>query len=189
MRDLVHSHIEHVMCALLFIARLADVLSTYLATPSHRLESNPVAKALGWRFVVLSIFVCLIPYWNVGIGMVLLVVSLWVSGDNIARLWFIRSLGETEYHAMVQRAIERGSRGGRMAVCVGKAGCIAATGVILAFLTYTRRQPPLSFWFAVGILAYALLNLYTGLLHSHQMTRDSGTVWMKPSGNGGRASN
>ena len=72
--------------------------------------------------------------------------------------------------------MRRGTIVGRVAVSVAKAGCIGTMGIILACLTYTTPQPPLSFWFAVGILGYGFLNLFTGALHSYRMAREPGAT-------------
>jgi len=163
MREFILDNIEHVLCVLILGARLADIASTYLATPSLKLEANPVVKRVGWSLPLVSVMVCVIPYLSVGVGMVVLVVSLWVSADNIARLWFIHALGESAYHDMIQRALDRGSPRELLLTMYAKTICILVLGSLLCVLAYASPEPPLSFWFGVGILSYALIGLWMGM--------------------------
>jgi hypothetical protein len=163
MREFLFDNIQHVLCVLILGARLADIISTYLATPSLKLESNPVVKRLGWSFALTSVAVCIIPYWHVGAGMVVLVVSLSASADNIAKLWFIHALGESAYHDMIQRALDRGSPRELLLTMYAKTICILVLGSLLCVLTYSFPEPPLSFWFGVGILSYAFVGLWMGM--------------------------
>jgi len=94
---------------------------------------------------------------------VVLVVSLWASADNIARLWFIRALGESAYHDMIQRALDRGSPRELLLTMYAKTICIMVMGSILCVLAYASPEPPLSFWFGVGILSYGFVGLWMGM--------------------------
>jgi hypothetical protein len=111
----------------------------------------------------MSVIACVIPYWTVGGGIMVLVVSLWVSADNIARIWFIHALGESAYHDMVQRALHRGSPMELFLTVYAKSICIMVMGSILCLLAYASPEPPLSFWFGMGILSYAFLGLWIGM--------------------------
>ena len=163
MREFIFDNIKHVLCVLILGARLADIISTYLTTPSLRLEANPLVKRLGWSLPLASVVACVLPYLTVGGGMVVLVVSLWVSADNIARLWFIHALGESAYHDMVQRALDRGSPTELFLTMYAKTICIMVMGSILCVLAYASPEPPLSFWFGVGILSYGFVGLWMGM--------------------------
>jgi hypothetical protein len=163
MKEFIFDNVSHLLCVLILGARLADITSTYLATPSLKLESNPVVKRLGWSLPLMSVIVCVIPYWTVGGGIVVLVVSLWVSADNIARLWFIHALGESAYHDMVQLALDRGSPTELFLTTCAKTLCIVVMGSLLCVLSAVSPDPSLPFWFGVGILSYAFIGLWLGM--------------------------
>ena len=46
MPDTPDRFVVHVLCALLLLARVADLGTTYLATPSLALEANPIVRKL-----------------------------------------------------------------------------------------------------------------------------------------------
>lgn len=156
------SHIEHTLFVVLLIGRLGDVISTRLVSPKLLLESNPIARRWRWPYIVASIGFCFVPYWSVELGIVLSVVSLWVSSDNISRLWLVRSVGEAEYAAFVRQAAARSTLGRALAMVVAKSFFIAVMGLLLCFLSY-QFYPTWTFWFGIGILAYGANNLWMGL--------------------------
>lgn len=99
MRSLILQHFDHSLCGLLFFARVGDVLTTWLATPTMRLEANPVAKQLGWLYATATIFTCLFAYYNRSLAFALLGISLCVCASNASKIWVMRTMGEDAFHA------------------------------------------------------------------------------------------
>ena len=85
MLQFLATHFEHVLCALILLGRVGDVGTTYLATPTLRLEANPIMRKLGWRFAVLTLLLCLIPYYSTALGVMVVVPSLMVSSFRTQR--------------------------------------------------------------------------------------------------------
>lgn len=157
-------HIEHILFGVLLIGRLGDVVSTWLATPSLNLESNPIARRLRWPWIVASVGLCIAPYFSIELGIVLTVISLWVSADNISRLWLVRAIGEQQMAELVQRAAASSSLSRAVTMVIAKAVFIAIMGVLLCHFSW-RFHPTWTFWFGVGILAYGGVNLWIGTWH------------------------
>jgi hypothetical protein len=57
MREYIITHvtIEQLLCALILVARLGDIGSTYLVTPNLLLEANPVVRKLRWPFALATL--------------------------------------------------------------------------------------------------------------------------------------
>ena len=62
----------HVIAALAVISRIADVLSTYLVTPTLKLEANSIARRFGWWYALLTILIGFVPYVSPALGVVVL---------------------------------------------------------------------------------------------------------------------
>ena len=95
------SHFEHVLCGLILFSRLGDILTTYLVTPTLRLEANPIVRKLRWPFAVVTLLVCLVAYFNTGIGVTVLITSLLVSASNATKVWSARTMGEQAYEELL----------------------------------------------------------------------------------------
>jgi hypothetical protein len=144
---------EHILAAVLLLARLGDIGSTYLVTPTLRLEANSVARKFGWPFALLTTLVCLLPYYNTALAMVAIVVSFLATAGNLSRGWVVRALGEAEYLRILQRAAAASAPATAIGFIVASAGTFALVGLGLLLVSGGPEAWP--FWFAVGLITYA----------------------------------
>lgn len=146
--------LEHLIAFLLLLARLGDIGSTYLATPNLKLEANPVARRLRWPFAILTLFAALLPYWWLPGGIILLVGSLLVCSSNFAKLWLMRTMGETEYYDLIVRLSGKAKPVPTLLFMFASALSVAAVGATLQ-LFYPDPEKDIGYYFGAGILAYA----------------------------------
>jgi hypothetical protein len=118
----------------LLLCRSMDVLSTRIATPNLVLEGNPIAKLLGWRWLLpVNLGFCVaLAAWPLP-AIMLGTMSLLVAARNFQSVWLMRSMGEEAYRAWhIQRIQE--TRVTLYLFCVaGESGLIAAIGAIIVF--------------------------------------------------------
>jgi len=155
-------NLEHVLALLILVARVGDIGSTYLATPTLKLETNPVARRLKWPMGLLSLGLCLTPYYNTALAVMVLVPSLLVSASNLSRGWVAHAVGEEEMLAFLQRAVGHISRGKALAFTLGAGAFIVLAGGVL--LVLSGGQQSWAYWFAWGMLLYGVvIGLYSSL--------------------------
>ncbi|HUC65724.1 MAG TPA: hypothetical protein VMA53_09875 [Stellaceae bacterium] len=149
-----YANLPHVLCALLLIARIGDVGTTFLVTPSLELEANPIMRKLGWRFALLTLAACALPYLSLPVAVIVLIGSLFVSASNAAKIWVARAIGEKAYAALLVDAARRSKLSHAL---LGVAACsffiALAGGTILLF--YPRPTADWGFWLGIGVLSYA----------------------------------
>jgi len=157
MREYFYAHVklEHLLCGLILFARLGDIGSTYLATPTLKLEANPIMRRLGWWFAVATLFVCLVPYYSTALGVIVLIPSLMVSASNTGKIWFARAYGESEYHELLLRMAKRSKLWQALLPTVAAAMFNALIGLTLLLLSADPSKD-WSYWFGIGFLGYAL---------------------------------
>lgn len=149
----------HVVAALVLIGRLGDIGSTYYATPSLALEANPLARRLGWRLALASLLLCVLPYYNTALGVVVAVPSLLVASSNFMRAWFMRALGEEEMLDVYCRAAARIAKWKALSGVVLGAAFFALVAVLLFFLSGGPQS--WGYWVALGLLLHAFgMGLY-----------------------------
>jgi hypothetical protein len=158
-----YQQLTHVIAFLLLLARLGDVGSTYLVTPTLKLEANPIVRRLRWPFAGVTILAAVLPYYSLPAGVAFLIVSLLVCASNTSRLWFLRTMGETEYHRLVIGIARRAPVGLSIFFCLLPALSMAMIGGVI-FLFYPSRQNDWGFWIGFGFIFYALvIGLYGSL--------------------------
>jgi len=83
---------------LLVMARGADFLSTWIATPNLVLEANPIAKMLRWRWgLVINILLCFIfAFWPLP-AIIISTTSALVAARNFQVAWLMYAAGEENY--------------------------------------------------------------------------------------------
>ena len=172
-RAVFDAHPSHVLAALLLLARAADIVSTRLATPRLALEANPLVRRLGWPFAWSTLLVCFVAYLpgqGPALALAAIVVSLFVAGNNFARGWAIRALGEDAYHAHMRRVVAAASPGYVcFAIAAGHA-LVAAVGLLLLVFHPDPREPAGAV--AIGILLYAFAGWLHGTVAVRRMRRE-----------------
>jgi hypothetical protein len=163
---------EHILAVVLLVARLGDILSTYLATPTLRLEANPVARRFGWPFALLTTLVCVLPYFSTPLAMVAIVASLLATAGNLSRGWIVRALGEAEYLRFLQRAAAASTPGAAIGFILASSGTFALVGLGLLLISGGPESWP--FWFAVGLIVYACTIAMHGCSFVRRLYRGGG---------------
>ncbi len=159
----LYENLPHVLCGLLLVSRVGDVLSTYLVTPKMALEGNPIVRKLGWRFALLSLAACVIPYFSQEIAVALLMPFLLISASNTAKIWMVRTMGEEAYLALLHDLARRSRLAHALVGVIASALFVALAGATI-LLFYPRPSRDWGFWIGTGVLAYAGVVAFYGCL-------------------------
>jgi hypothetical protein len=158
-----YQQLPHVIAFLLLLARLGDVGSTYLISPTLKLEANPIVRRLRWPFASVTILAAAIPYYSLPAGVAFLVVSLLVCASNCSRVWLVRTMGESEYHLLIIGIARRAPLALSLVFCLLSPLCMATIGGVL-LLFYPSPKDDWAAWFAIGFIMYAMVvGLYGSL--------------------------
>jgi hypothetical protein len=144
----------HLVAALVLLSHLGDILSTRLATPTLKLEANPIMRRGGWPLVYGTLLVALVPYYSTPVGVAFIATSLFVTSSNLSRGWIAHTLGEAEYEALLLRVASRGRRALALRFVLGAAANLIFAGLLLMWLS--GSAPTWTFWFGAGITFYGL---------------------------------
>lgn len=151
-----------ILLGLLLFARGMDFLSTWVATPNLRLEANPIARRLGWRWgiPVNIVFSAVFALWPLT-AVIIVTTSFLVAARNFQSAWFMRSAGERGYQLWMSERLEETPRSLFLFCLVAQASLIAAVGV--ALVLYGGSMLIVT-GIGMGIIAYAAAILIFTLL-------------------------
>jgi len=164
----IDMHFTHVLCFLILLGRLGDIVSTWMLTPNLKLEGNLVVKRLGWPVALASLLLCLVPYFSISFGIVVLVPSLLVSASNIGKIWLIRGVGEDEFADLLLKVAGRGKLSHALVAILSAAFFIVLAGLVLWYL-YPGTRDGWGFWFGIGIMLYGVIIALHGSLHYRRL--------------------
>jgi hypothetical protein len=162
----------HTLAVLVLVSRLGDISSTLLVTPTLALEANQLVRRFRRTTLVLGLALALVPYYNTALGIVVLVPSLFVTGSNLIRGWVAHALGETELQALLHRAARQTTRLRALSFVIGGAFAFAMAGALLMLMS--GGPAAWAYWFAYGILAYALAIAIHGTFFLRRVFGDAG---------------
>jgi hypothetical protein len=158
------------MLLTLVLSRGMDALSTRIATPNLVLEGNPIAKFLGWRWVLpMNAVICmLLAVWPFG-AIVLSTMSLLVAARNFQSAWLMRSLGEEAYRAWYIQRIQETQVTLYLLCLAGETGLFAAIGTVIILFS----DSVVLLGIGCGTVAYAGAVVFYILLARWRMRRAS----------------
>jgi hypothetical protein len=158
-----------IMLALLALARGADFLSTWVATPNLVLEGNPIAKRLGWRGgVVVNLLVCVVlAQWPLA-AIVVATASVMVAARNFQSAWVMRSLGEHNYRDWHVERVQETRISVYLLCLAGNTFLTAAVGA--AVIVFSEGKLVLVA-IGMGIVAYAVAVAFYTLLGIYRLRR------------------
>lgn len=144
------------------LARGADLLSTWIATPRLELEGNPLARRLGWRGgVILNLLVVpVVACWPM-LAVSLATTSSLVAARNLQQAWLMRTMGESRYRMWFTARVLESARPLVVGCHMGEAALTALVGVVLMWLGPVHL---ISFGVGLGIAAYGFsVAVFTGM--------------------------
>ncbi len=164
MQEFFYANFEHVLAFLVFISRLADIGTTYLATPNLKLEANPIVRKFGWPFVwITTIPLCMIPYFWTSGAIMMIVAFLLVAYANSRGLWLVRAIGEKKYLEFMISASGQAEPRQTVALLLIPGLLIVVLGIVV-MLFYPSPSKDWGFYISMGIFSYAfIIFLYSPL--------------------------
>lgn len=161
---------------LLVLARGADFLSTWVATPNMVLEGNPIAKKLGWKWGIplnlalcFGLALCPVP------AIVIITTSMLVAARNFQSAWLMHSLGEHAYRDWHIERMQKTSPTLYLCCLFAQTGLTAGVGGAVICFSDLRIVPAA---IGMGIVSYALAVAFYTLLGFWRLRRGTaGLNW------------
>ena len=144
----------HVIAGLTIISRVADIWTTYLVTPTLKLEANAFVLRFGWPYAALTVIVGLTPYISPALGVIILTASFMVAASNASKIPMAKALGEQELAALSRRVLIATPPWPGLLYLVMPAFLYAALGGIILFLYPDESE--WGYFVGIGMCTYAL---------------------------------
>lgn len=156
--------------ALLLVARGADFLSTWVATPNMVLEGNPIAKKLGWKWgILVNLALCVaFAFWLLP-AIVISTTSVLVAARNFQTAWLMRSYGEQLYRDWHVERMQETNVTLYLFCLFAQTGLVGGVGGAVIYFASEHDQIVLAI--GLGIIAYALAVAFYTLLGTIRLRR------------------
>ncbi|MHC4259120.1 MAG: hypothetical protein ACYSTF_01725, partial [Planctomycetota bacterium] len=116
----------------------------------------PIVKKYGWRFMLLTLLFCLLPYYDTDVAIMALVPFLFASSANITKVWAARSMGEDEYSRMLLELAMKSKFSMALFGIIMSSIFVILAGLVLSVLcSYPEKNS--GYWFGIGIILYGFI--------------------------------
>ncbi|MFX0104313.1 MAG: hypothetical protein ACFE75_02340 [Candidatus Hodarchaeota archaeon] len=89
------------------VGRLLDMLSTRYITKELKLETNKIARRLGWRgMILMQIPIVILGALDFYLSFFILWWSIFLFANNIEGSWYIKQVGEEKYQKELKARLE-----------------------------------------------------------------------------------
>ena len=93
---------------LTIIGRLLDILSTRYVTKELKLETNRVARRIGWKgMILLQIPIVILGSLDFYISFFVFWWSIFLFANNIEGSWYVKEAGEEEYQKEIKNRLKK----------------------------------------------------------------------------------
>ena len=93
------------------IGRLLDILSTRYVTKELKLETNKLARKIGWRgMILMQIPIVILGSLDFYFSFFILWWSIFLFANNIEGSWYIKEAGEEEYQKEIKSRLEKSKK-------------------------------------------------------------------------------
>lgn len=146
------------------LGRFLDIGSTWYASRNLALESNLLAKKLGWKgILIFNVAICFVFALDFYLALVLLVVSALAASNNVEKAWVTHTIGEKEYSEIFKKWVRQAEMRKLYFSIIGGGILFLSIGLLLMFLTADLIGFFIGFAFvifAIAIMFHKSIALY-----------------------------
>ncbi len=150
------------------LGRFLDIASTWYASRNLVLESNLLAKKLGWKgILIMNIGLCFVFALDFYIALVLLVVSALAASNNIEKAWVTQTVGEEEYSQIFKKWVRQAESRKLFFSVLGGGVIFLSIGIILMVLTTDLT----AFFIGSGLAIFAFAVMFHRILAFYKIRK------------------
>ena len=159
-----------IVCA----GRALDILSTYYVTAKLKLETNKLARRIGWKGMILvQIPILILGSLDFYLALFIFLWSLYLFANNLESSWFIRDKGEEQYYDDLKDILRRTSI---RKILIGEISLIFSfgiSGVLMLILVFIFRDFIAAFFIGLAMVCHGLLGSYRSLRYLLTLRREA----------------
>jgi len=167
----------HYLFAFALISRASDLLTTWLVSPTLKLEANPIARRFRWPFGFLTLLAAFLAYWFPEMCVALTTTSFLVAGSNAMKIPMTRTLGEEAYYKMILESVAKGSFWPGLLSRLAPAPFYA---FLAGLIFFTNASNTWAYWIGFGVVCYVLALIIHGTI-AYVRLRKIGRAMLKVS--------
>ena len=155
------------------IGRLLDILSTRYVTKELKLETNKIARKIGWRgMILLQIPIVILGSLDFYFSFFILWWSIFLFANNIEGSWYIKEAGEEEYQKEIKTRLEKSKKWKIMFSELSSLLKFTLVGIFIMIFLFVFRDLLAIFLIALALIIQGVFGTISSILYLLDLKQD-----------------
>ncbi len=153
--------------------RLLDILSTRYVTRELKLETNKIARRIGWKgMILMQIPIVVLGSLDFYLSFFIFWWSLFLFANNIEGSWYIREAGEVEYQKEIKSRLEQ-SKTWKVAFSEFSSVLkFTLAGIFIIIFLFVFNDLIAVFLIALALIIHGLLGTFSSIRYLLDLKRE-----------------
>ena len=153
--------------------RLLDILSTRYVTKELKLETNKIARRLGWRWmIILQIPIVILGSLDFYFSFFILWWSIFLFANNIEGSWYIKEAGEEEYQKEIKSRLEKSKKWKIMFSELSSLLKFTLAGIFIIVFLFVFKDLLAIFLIALALIVQGVFGTISSILYLLELKQD-----------------
>ena len=158
---------------IVIIGRLLDILSTRYVTKELKLETNKIARKIGWRgMILLQIPIVILGSLDFYFSFFILWWSIFLFANNIEGSWYIKEAGEEEYQKEIKTRLEKSKKWKIMFSELSSLLKFTLVGIFIMIFLVVIRDLLAIFLIALALIIQGVFGTISSILYLLDLKQD-----------------
>jgi len=155
------------------IGRLLDMLSTRYVTKELKLETNKLARKIGWRgMIILQIPIIILGSIDFYFSFFILWWSIFLFANNIEGSWYIREAGEEEYQKEIKSRLQKSKKWKIMFSELSSIFKFTLAGIFILIFLFLFKDLLAIFLIALALIIQGIFGTISSILYLLDLKRE-----------------
>jgi len=158
------------------VGRVLDILSTYYVTAKLKLETNRIARRIGWKGMILvQIPIIILGSLELYLALFIFLWSLYLFANNLENCWYVRDKGEEQYFKDLKDILKRTPI---RKIIIGEISLIISfsfSGFLMIIFVFVLKDFIIAFFIGLAMVCYGLFGSFRSLNYLLMIRKESKT--------------
>lgn len=155
---------------IVIIGRSLDILSTRYVTKELFLETNKLARKLGWKgMILIQLPLVLLGSLDLYFALFIFMWSLFLSANNLEGSWYVKEVGEEEYKEELKEEVQNVKL---LTLILGEISYIlnfTISGILIIVFLFIFRDLLAIFFIALALICNGVLSTIRSIMYLKEL--------------------
>lgn len=158
---------------IVIIGRSLDIMSTRYVTKELFLETNKLARKLGWKgMILIQLPLVLLGSLDLYFALFIFMWSLFLSANNLEGSWYVKQVGEEEYKEELKEEVQNVKLSRLILGEISYILNFTISGILIIVFLFIYRDLVAIFFIALALICNGILSTVRSVLYLKELKKD-----------------